>query len=307
VDSYSASARSLVAQLAESAAASPHRAVAFQGAPGAYSHQAVVEIFPDRIALPCFSFADAIDAVRSGRAARAVIPVENSSHGRVADVHVLLPESGLSIVGEHFLKVEHNLLALPGATLDTVRDALSHEQALGQCRRTLQRLRLRPVVYSDTAGAAAFVADSGTLETAAVASRLASVLFGLQVLEAGISDEPLNTTRFLVLSPVAEHPDPREGPLMTTIMFEVRNVPAALFKALGGFATNGVNITKIESYQLGHGFTANEFYADVEGSPHDEPVARALEELAFFSRHVRLLGTYTQRRARISRKIRERP
>jgi prephenate dehydratase len=295
--SYPAPAAVLVATMTAAAAADRPRAVAFQGAPGAYSHQAVREAFPDGLPLPCFSFDDAIEAVQSGRAGRAVIPIENSLHGRVADIHFLLPESGLAIVGEHFVRVRHCLLGVRGAVRDDVRVAISHEQALGQVRRRLADWGIAAERYADTAGAAALVADGGDPAQAAVASRLAGELYDLDVIAADIEDAAHNTTRFVVLSrdPVAPAPG---YALMTSLLFEVRSVPAALFKALGGFATNGVNLTKLESYLKNGAFSAAEFYADIEGSPEDPGVARALDELRFHSNWVRVLGTYPQARSR---------
>ncbi|MGI4881164.1 MAG: prephenate dehydratase [Janthinobacterium lividum] len=281
------------------AEARPDLAVAFQGAPGAYSHQAVRERFPDGRPLPCFSFEEALEAVQTGRASHAVIPIENSLHGRVADIHFLLPESGLSIVGEHFVRVRHCLLGVPGATRATVTTATSHPQALGQVRRRLREWNIRPEANADTAGAAALVAATGDPHLAAIASRLAAELYGLEILAEGIEDAAHNTTRFVVLAREAGYYPPAGTEVMTTLMFEVRNIPAALFKALGGFATNGVNMTKIESYLRDGSFAAFEFYADIEGSPLDANVALALDELRFHTKWVRLLGTYQRARARI--------
>jgi prephenate dehydratase len=256
----------------------------------------VSEAFPDALPLPCFGFEDAIDAVREGRADCALIPIENSLHGRVADMHFLLPESGLVITGEHFLPIRHCLLG--SGSLAEVKEAMSHPQALGQCRHWLRSKGIRAIPYADTAAAAAEVVAMGApKEVAALAPKLASEIYGLPLIEEAIADEADNTTRFvaLALGAPAELPP---GPYMTTLMFAVKNVPAALFKAMGGFATNGVNMTKLESYQRGGAFQATEFYADIEGHPEDVPVARALEELAFHSRWVRLLGTYPRARAR---------
>jgi len=295
MSSYSPRAAALVAAMDAAVAADPARAVAFQGAPGAYSHQAVREKFPDHPALPCVSFEDAIEAAQTGRVAHAMIPIENSLHGRVADVHFLLPESGLHIVAEHFVRVRHCLLGLgPRAALKAVH---SHPQALGQCRARLRSWGLEPVAHFDTAGAAADVADGGDPTQGAVASRLAAELYGLEVFETGIEDADHNTTRFVVLARAAV--SVAEGvPAMTSVIFETRNVPASLFKALGGFATNGVNITKLESYLRDGRFAAAEFYADIEGAPDDPAVRLALEELAFHSKWVKLLGTYPRGRAR---------
>lgn len=294
---YPAPAAALVAAMTAAATAEPGRAVAFQGAPGAYSHQAVREAFPHGLPLPCFAFDDAIAAVQAGVADCAVIPIENSLHGRVADIHFLLPESGLAITGEHFVRVRHCLLGVPGALREAVTTAVSHPQALGQCRKRLRDWGIAPLAYADTAAAAALVAEGHDPTRAAVASRLASELYGLDVLAEGIEDAAHNTTRFVVLARQGRAPAPGTA-VMTSLLFEVRSVPAALFKALGGFATNGVNLTKLESYLKGGAFAAAEFYADIEGDPADEAVARALDELRYHSQWVRVLGTYPQARSR---------
>jgi prephenate dehydratase len=294
MESYPAPARARVAALAAAAAEAPEDAVAFQGAPGCNSHIAAGDVFPDAPALACFNFEDAIDAVRERRAGRALIPIENSLHGRVADIHFLLPESGLAIVGEHFMPIRYCLMGLPGGR---PREAMSHPQALGQCRRWLRAEGIKPVAYADTAGAAAAVAELGDPNVGAIAPRLAAELYGLEILAEGLEDADDNTTRFVVLALDPEDP-PADTKVMTTFIFEVKNVPAALYKALGGFATNGVNMTKLESYQRGASFSATEFYADIEGRPEDTNVARALEELAFHTKWLRLLGTYPQERAR---------
>ena len=281
------------------AEARPESAVAFQGAPGAYSHLATKQVFPNGLALPCFSFDEAFEAVESGRADHAVIPIENSYAGRVAEIHFLLPASKLHIVGEHFLRVRHSLLALKGTSLSDVRRAISHPQALSQTRKWCAERGINQVPYADTAGAAALVAERQERDLAAVASSFAGQIYGLEVLKEGIEDVEHNTTRFVVLAREPVKPEPNSGPLMTTIFFEVRNVPAALFKALGGFATNGVNITKLESYQQQGTFTASEFFADFEGSPDDPAVQLALEELAFHSKQLRIFGTYPQALTRL--------
>jgi prephenate dehydratase len=292
---YPAPARPIVAAMIAAAAAEPERTVAFQGAPGANSHIAVNQAFPDGLPLPCFAFEDAIDAVREGRADCAMIPIENSLHGRVADIHFLLPESGLVITGEHFLPIRYSLMGL--GELADVREAVSHPQALGQCRHWLRARGIRPIAYDDTAGAAALVVEGGNAETAAIAPPLAAEIYGLKTLEKGIEDSDDNMTRFVILA--LREPDRRiEGPVITSLIFQVKNVPAALYKAMGGFATNGVNMTKLESYQRGASFAATEFFADVEGHPEDPAVARALEELAFHSKWVRLLGSYPKARGR---------
>ncbi|PTQ10915.1 prephenate dehydratase [Sphingomonas oleivorans] len=295
MESYPAPARALVAEMTAAAAAEPGRTVAFQGAPGCNSHIAALRAFPDCLPLPCFHFEDALDAVREGRADCAMIPIENSLHGRVADIHFLLPESGLTIIGEHFMPIRYCLLALDEVA---VTEAMSHPQALGQCRHWLRARGIKPVAYPDTAGAAAQVAELGRPGIGAIAPRLAADLYGLKVIAEGLEDSEDNTTRFVILARgAATHPV--MGPSMTTFIFEVKNIPAALYKALGGFATNGVNMTKLESYQRGASFAATEFYADIEGHPGDPAVARALEELRFHSKWVRILGTYPQARARV--------
>ena len=296
MENFASPARKLVAEMTEAAVRTPVRAVAFQGAPGANSHIAVLEAFPEGLPLPCFSFEDAIDAVKEGRAGCAMIPIENSLHGRVADMHFLLPESGLVIVGEHFLPIHYCLLG--SGTLDEIEEVMSHPQALGQCRHWLRGRGIRSIPFPDTAAAAAAVVEMGAPpRIGALTPRLAADIYDLPVLADAIADSEDNTTRFVALALEA----PQEigpGPYMTTLMFAVKNVPAALFKALGGFATNGVNMTKLESYQRGGAFQATEFYADIVGHPDDEGVARALEELAFHSRWVRILGTYQRARVR---------
>jgi prephenate dehydratase len=295
MQSYPAPAQALVARYAEAAAADPDRTVAFQGAPGANSHIAALEAFPDALPLPCFDFADAIEAVQVGRADCAIIPIENSLHGRVADIHFLLPESGLVITGEHFLPIRHALLGLE--SIEAAREVTSHPQALGQCRHWLRAHGLQPVPYPDTAGAAALVAERGEPTLAALAPAGAAELYGLKLLAADIADADHNTTRFVVLAR-GSRPLVGEGPFMTTFIFEVKNVPAALYKALGGFATNGVNMTKLESYQRGGSFAATEFYADVVGRPGDPAFDRAMEELGFHSKWLRVLGSYKMARER---------
>ncbi|HZV57869.1 MAG TPA: prephenate dehydratase [Sphingobium sp.] len=295
MDDYPAPARRLVAEMTDAAAADPARALAFQGAPGANSHLAAADYAPDGLPLPCFSFEDALDAVREGRADRAIIPIENSLHGRVADMHFLLPESGLSIIDEYFLQIHHCLMSAD----DTPPvSALSHVQALGQCRHYLRAHGIRPIVYADTAGAAALVAHLREPGAAAIAPALAAQLYGLTLHAENIEDSPDNMTRFVVLARDPVMPARDAGRVMTSFLFEVKNVPAALYKAMGGFATNGVNMTKLESYQRGASFSATEFYADIEGMPGDPAVDRALDELAFHSKWVRLLGSYRQARPR---------
>ena len=271
---------------------SPENRIAFQGEPGAYGHLACKAAFPEMEPLPCAAFEDVFEAVNEGRARLALIPIENSIAGRVADIHHLMPGSRLHIIGEHFQPVNHHLLALPGATLDDIKIVKSHVHALGQCRIFLGQHGLKPVVAADTAGSAAEVAAKGDKSLAAIASELAGEIYGLQSLVANIEDAEHNTTRFLVMSRDPAPPPPKTVPCVTTFIFRVRNVPAALYKAMGGFATNGVNMTKLESYQVGGTFAATQFYADVEGHPDDIGLRHALEELEFFSREVRILGVY---------------
>ena len=270
----------------------PDQLIAFQGEPGANSDMACRAAFPDRTTLACPAFEDAFAAVESGRAGLAMIPIENSSAGRVADIHHLLPEGGLHIVGEHFQRVNHQLLGVPGATLEGLEAVRSHVQALSQCRSFVRRQNLKPLVHADTAGAAAEVAAIGDPTQAAIASSLAGEIYGLEVLASDIEDTEHNTTRFVIMSKEPVDPNPDDGPVVTTFVFRVRSVPASLYKALGGFATNGVNITKLESYILDGAFTVAQFYADIEGHPDQLSVRLALEELGFFSREVRILGVY---------------
>ena len=277
----------------------PSQTIAFQGAPGAYSDLACRRVYPDMTTLPCAAFEDAFAAVREGHAALAMLPIENSVAGRVADIHHLMPDSGLFIIGEHFEPVHHHLLALPGATLDKIRMVRSHVHALGQCRNFIRTNRVQPVVRADTAGSAAEVRELGDPTIAAIASELAGEIYGLVSLAENIEDAEHNTTRFLVMSR-EEKRAPRGGPTVTTFVFNVRNVPAALYKALGGFATNGVNMTKLESYMVGGQFAATQFYADVEAHPDDRPLALALEELRFFSTKVEILGAYPAHALRIA-------
>ena len=268
--------------------------IAFQGALGAYSHQACVEAFPLLEPLPCRTFEGAIAAVREGKADRAMLPIENSTYGRIADIHHLLPDSGLHITGEHFVRVHANLLGVPGARLGDVRRAMSQPPLLGQCRTFLREHGIEAVAGPDTAGSAAAVAKAGDPALAALASELAAEIHGLGVLARHIEDNDTNTTRFLVMAtePAVESGRPAPGESLTTFVFRVRNIPAALYKAMGGFATNGVNMTKLESYMLGGAFTATQFYADIEGHPGEAPVKRALDELAYFTTHLQILGVY---------------
>jgi prephenate dehydratase len=296
MDSFPAPAREMVEAMRAAAEADPARAVAFSGAPGANSHRAAVEMGPSCLPLPCFSFEDAIDAVKAGRAGAAAIPVENSKNGRVADIHFLLPESGLKIVAEHFLRINHALMATSDGPFEV---AYSHPQALGQSRKFLRERGIVPLSYADTAGAAAHVAERGEPQIAAIAPPQAAELYGLRIVENDVEDASDNTTRFLLLANEALDWASNSGrTAVTTFVFEVKNIPAALYKALGGFATNGVNMTKLESYQTGTSFSATMFYADIIGAPGEPAVDRALEELAFHCKELRMLGTYLQERAR---------
>jgi prephenate dehydratase len=265
--------------------------IAFQGAAGAYSDLACREAYPAMRTLPCRTFEDAFEALAKGRARLAMIPIENSVAGRVADIHHLLPDSGLYIVGEHFQRVNHHLLGLKGARLGDIVRVHSHVHALNQCRKLIRRLRLHPVVTEDTAGAAAHIAKLGDPTQGAIASKLAARIYGLKSLKANIEDAEHNTTRFIVMAKKSRMPRPGSGPVITSFVFRVRNVPAALLKALAGFATNGVNMTKLESY-VSPDFVAAQFYADIEGHPEDRNVKLAFEELGFYTHEVKVLGVY---------------
>jgi prephenate dehydratase len=279
----------------------PSSTIVFQGLPGAYSHLACCHVYPDMHAEPCQAFEDMFAAVAEGRARYAMTPVENSVAGRVADIHRLMPDSGLFIVREHFMRVNHHLLAPEKATLKSIRIVRSHVHALSQCRGMIRKLGLQAIVHADTAGAAKELAEHGDITEAAIASSLAGEIYGLKSLKANIEDADHNTTRFLILARKPVEPKRGSGPLVTSFVFRVRNVPAALYKALGGFATNGVNMTKLESYMVGGSFNATQFYADVEGHPDDRNLRLALEELEFFSHEVRILGTYPAHPFRLGR------
>jgi prephenate dehydratase len=267
-------------------------AIAFQGEPGANSHIACAAHYPALAPLPCATFEDAFAAVADGAARLAMIPIENSVAGRVADVHHLIPESGLFVIGEHFLPIRHQLLGLPGATLAGLKRVRSHPQALGQCRKALRAMGLEAVKTADTAGAAREIREAGDPAEGALASTLAADIHGLTILKPDLADAGHNTTRFLVFSATQNNARPGQGPCVTSFVFRVRNVPAALYKALGGFATNGVNMTKLESYIEDGSFSAAMFYADVEGHIEDRGLSLAMEELAFYSSFVRVLGVY---------------
>ena len=266
--------------------------IAFQGEPGANSHIAIVEAFPDAKPLPCATFEDALAAISSGEADLGMIPIENSVAGRVADIHHLLPQSGLFIIGEWFLPIRHQLMAPRGTRIDDIKSVESHVHALGQCRRIIRKLGIKPIVAGDTAGSARIVAERGDKTCAAIASKLAADIYGLDILSEDVEDEEHNTTRFVILSRNEKWAAQNSGPLVTTFVFRVRNLPAALYKAMGGFATNGVNMTKLESYMVEGNFFATQFYADVDGHPADTNLAFALEELKFFSKELRIVGVY---------------
>ncbi len=266
--------------------------IAFQGEPGAFSHAAAHAVFPKGKAVPCVTFEDTIASVQKGEADYGVVPVENSLYGRITDIYHLLPESGLFIIGEHFLRVEMNLLGVKGARLSDVKAVQSLSVALGQCRKFIAKHKLATINAVDTAGSAREVAEKADKSVAAIASRFAAEVYELDILASNIEDAAHNTTRFLVISKTREQPKPAGNKVKTTFVFRVRNVPAALYKAMGGFATNGVNMTKLESYMLDGSFTATQFYADIEGHPDDRSVQYAFEELRFFTDHFHILGVY---------------
>lgn len=266
--------------------------IAFQGEPGAYSHEACRNARPDMEALPCRTFEDAIDAVRDGHADLAMLPVENSTYGRVADIHSLLPQSGLHIIEEAFVRVHINLLGVPGAKLSDVDHAMSHTVLLGQCKEFLHTHGIHRITGADTAGSARHVSDLADPSTAALASPLAGDIYGLDLLAEHIEDNSNNTTRFLIMSPQADTSKRGKHGMITSFVFQVRNIPAALYKAMGGFATNGVNMTKLESYMVDGSFTATQFYADIEGHPDDSNVELALDELNYFTTNIEILGVY---------------
>lgn len=272
--------------------------IAFQGVLGAYSHMACQAHCPDLTPLPCASFSDMIAIVQDGRADCAMVPVENSTAGRVADIHHLLPESGLFIIAEHYQPVAHKLLGIKGAQLSDITEVHSHEQGLAQCRLTLQKMGIKPVIHSDTAGAAKDIAARGERHVGAIASALAGDIYGLDTVQDTITDKVTNTTRFLIMSRERVVPQDITAPAMTTIIFEVRSVPAVLYKALGGFATNGINLTKLESYMLDGSMNAARFYVDCEGHPETDSMKLALEELQFYCTDggIRILGTYLTNR-----------
>jgi prephenate dehydratase len=279
---------------------SPRHVIAYQGEPGANSHIACAERYPDMEPLPCPTFEDAFTALAEGAAELGMIPIENSIAGRVADIHNLLPASGLHIVGETFLPIHFQLLAVKGAKIEGLRSVHSHVHALGQCRNIIRKLGVKAVVAADTAGAAREVAEAGDISRAALATTLAAKIYGLKVLKRNVADARHNTTRFVVLSKKPKWASARDTRVITTFVFEVRNIPAALYKALGGFATNGINMTKLESYMVDGSFSATQFYADVDGHPRHRGLVLALEELEFVSRpkSLRILGVYPAHRYR---------
>ncbi len=276
------------------------RKIAFQGEPGANSHIACNEAYRGYEPLPCPTFEDAFAAVRTGRAALAMIPIDNSVAGRVADIHHLMPASRLHILAEWFLPVQHQLMAPKGATLRTIKTVESHVHALGQCRNIIRKLRLKAVVAADTAGAAREVAETGDITRAVLATKLAAKIYGLRILKKDVADAKHNTTRFVVLAREPKWASRKDRRVITTFVFQVRNIPAALYKALGGFATNGVNMTKLESYMVDGSFTATQFYADVDAHPKHRALELALEELEFVSvpKSLRILGVYPAHRFR---------
>lgn len=276
----------------------PDNTIAFQGELGAYSHMACQAMYPEMDVLPCPSFEDALAAVKNRQAKLAMIPIENSTAGRVADIHILLPGSGLFIIAEHFETIRHCLLATKDADETTLKSVTSHVQALGQCRKNIRAMKLTPEPFADTAGSAKHVAALGDNSVAGIASELAAEVYGLKVIKKDFQDEGHNTTRFVVLSRSPLDYTQIEDPVMTSFTFEVRNIPAALYKALGGFATNAVNMTKLESYYETDSFKVSEFYADIEGHEGMANVARAMEELRFHTKRVRILGTYPIARER---------
>jgi len=279
------------------------KTIAYQGEPGANSDIACREVYPDWETLPCASFEDVFAAIEEGRAQLGMIPIDNSIAGRVADIHHFLPNSGLHIVGEHFLPIHFQLLAVAGATRDSVKTVHSHIHALGQCRKIIRELDLKPVMAGDTAGSAREVAEWGDPTRASLATSLAAEIYGLETLAADVEDEAHNTTRFIILSKEYDEAPASADMVVTTFVFRVRNLPASLYKALGGFATNGVNMTKLEAYMVDGGFTATVFLADVEGHPSDPGLARALEELEFFTTELKILGVYPAHPFRVEEEL----
>ena len=272
--------------------------IGFQGARGANSEIASREVFPNMEAVPCDTFEDVFNALAARSIDLAMIPIENTLAGRVADIHHLLPASGTFIIGEHFLPIHFDLMVLPGVKIEDIKTVYSHVHALGQCRKIIRQHGWKAVVGGDTAGSAKFVSEQGDRTIAALAPALAADIYGLDTLARNVEDADHNTTRFVILSNEQKWAKQGDGPVMTTFLFQVRNLPAALYKAMGGFATNGVNMTKLESYQLGGSFSATQFYADIEGHPDDVSVRNAFEELEFFCKEFRILGVYPKAQER---------
>ncbi|MEO0721700.1 MAG: prephenate dehydratase [Pseudomonadota bacterium] len=276
--------------------------IAYQGEPGANSHIACAEAYPGYEPMACRTFEDALNAVESGVAALAMIPIENSIAGRVGDIHHLLPGMKLHIVGEHYLRIRFQLMGMSGASIGGIKRAYSHVMALGQCRNYLRDRGIVGVTSADTAGAARLVSERGDPTAAAIAPSLAAEVYGLDILAYDIEDADHNTTRFMVLAPEPLEMEPGDTDMVTAFLFQVRNIPAALYKALGGFATNGVNMSKLESYMVGGSFSATQFYAEVDGHPEQRSVQLALEELGFFSSSLKIIGVYpasAERKARL--------
>ncbi len=272
--------------------------IGFQGAQGANSEIASRQVFPKMQPVACDTFEDVFNALDARKIDLAMIPIENTLAGRVADIHHLMPQHKTHIIGEHFLPIRFDLMALPGVTLKEIKSVYSHIHGLGQCRKIISRHKWKAEAGGDTAGSAKLVAERGDRTIAALAPALAAQIYGLETLAENVQDADHNTTRFVILSKKAEIADPKKGAVMTTFLFQVRNIPAALYKAMGGFATNGVNMTKLESYQLGGAFTATQFYADIEGHPDDQSVKHAFEELKFFCNEFRILGVYPKAKGR---------
>ena len=266
--------------------------ISFQGELGAYSHQACIQAKPNYESIPCSTFEAAMEQVRLEEADLAMLPIENSTYGRVSDIHRLLPDSQLHIVGEVFVRVRISLLGVKGAKLSEIKSAVSHSVLLGQCRNFLTNQRIEPIAGADTAGSARYISELDDSSKAALASELAGKIYGLSVLAKDIEDNDNNTTRFLIMSKIPGDQKKIEQGMMTSFVFRVKNIPAALFKAMGGFATNGVNMTKLESYMVDGDFTATQFYADIEGHPDDKNVSLAFEELSFFTSEIKILGSY---------------
>ena len=264
----------------------------FQGVKGAYSELAGINLFPDAKSLSCATFEDMFEQVRIGNVDAAMVPIENSLAGRVADTQRLIPESNLKITGEYFLEVNHNLIALKGAKLSDIKRIHSHEQGIAQCRNKIIKLNKEMIVEADTAGSAKKISELNNMEDAAIASELAAKIYNLNILESNFQDLTHNVTRFLVMQKNLNDIDISSNKILTTLVFNVRSIPAALYKCLGGFASNGVNITKLESYVHPQGFDVAQFYIDFEGHPENKSVKLALEEMKFFCKEIKILGVY---------------